>query len=152
MNQKRSDSLVLLHIEDDPGYAEMVCRKIELFDAPIKLFLAKDGVEGLDYIFRRGKYKDPEQSPRPTLVLLDLRMPKVDGLDVLKEIKSAEETADIPVVILTSSNAEKDVTTAYKYHANSYVVKPMDFSEFTELIELLCSYWMMSNHQNDTQK
>ena len=101
-----------------------------------------DGEAALDYLFRRGQYADPEQSPRPHVILLDLRLPKIDGLEVLEQIKKAEELRRIPVVILTTSKEEADVARAYDHYVNSYLVKPVDFTEFTKLMETLGCYWL----------
>ena len=107
---------------------------------------AGDGEAALDYLFRRGTYADPRTSPRPRVILLDLRLPRLDGLDVLHAIKTAPTLAKIPVVILTTSEAEQDVARAYTQHANSYVVKPLDFTLFTQLMEALGRYWLGWNY------
>ena len=101
-----------------------------------------DGEVALDYLLRRGAYRDPKTSPKPDVILLDLRLPKMDGLEVLTEIKKTEELLKIPVVILTSSHEEQDVAKAYGSHANSYVVKPLEFKKFTELMRDLGFYWL----------
>jgi CheY-like chemotaxis protein len=105
-----------------------------------------DGEAALDYLFRRGPFQDAEKYPRPQLVLLDLRLPKIDGLEVLKEIRQSESLQRIPVVILSTSYAEPDVGKAYDYHANSYLVKPLDFEQFTQLMNDLGFYWLGWNH------
>ena len=107
---------------------------------------ASDGEAALDYLFRRGDYIDPLDSPRPHVILLDLRLPKVGGLEVLKIIKSSAELQTIPVIILTTSAAEADVSGAYEYHANSYLVKPVDFSKFSQLMEEFGFYWLGWNY------
>ena len=104
-----------------------------------------DGQKALDYVFREGEYSDMEKFPGPHCVLLDLRLPKIDGLEVLRRIKSDKNTRKTPVVILTTSAANKDIAQSYKYHANSYIVKPMDFSEFETLIDNLGHYWLAWN-------
>ena len=96
----------------------------------------------LDYLFRRGAYQDATKSPRPNLVLLDLRLPKIDGLEVLRVIKTTDALLAIPVVVLTSSDAERDIAQSYEYHANSYLVKPVGFEKFTEMMEHLGFYWL----------
>jgi CheY-like chemotaxis protein len=101
-----------------------------------------DGEQALDYLFTRGKYAVPGKNPRPNLILLDLRLPRVDGLEVLKTIKTTQDLLRIPVVILTSSDAETDIARSYDYHANSYVVKPLDFKTFTRLMKDLGFYWL----------
>ena len=109
---------------------------------PNKKIHILDGQQALDYLYRRGDYSDPRNSPRPRLVLLDLRLPKIDGLEVLKEIKTDETLRAIPIVILTTSGSQRDVATAYAHHANSYVVKPVDFEQFTRLMSDLGYYWL----------
>ncbi|MEE8392140.1 MAG: response regulator, partial [Anaerolineae bacterium] len=94
-----------------------------------------------------GEYVDPESSPQPHVILLDLRLPRIDGLDVLQEIKADEELRRIPVVVLTTSEAENDLAQAYEYHANSYLVKPVDFGKFTQLMDDLGFYWLGWNRQ-----
>ena len=108
-----------------------------------------DGDAALDYLFRRGDFADPDQSPRPHLILLDLRLPKVDGLAVLKEIKTSsdEELRRTPVVVLTSSEADSDTAAAYDFRANSYVVKPVNFEKFHNLVADVGHYWLVWNWQ-----
>jgi CheY-like chemotaxis protein len=101
-----------------------------------------DGEQALDYLFQKGAFADAAKSPRPNLILLDLRLPRVDGLDVLKTIKETPALKRIPVVVLTSSDAETDIAKSYDYHANSYVVKPLDFKTFTKLMKDLGFYWL----------
>jgi CheY-like chemotaxis protein len=104
-----------------------------------------DGQEALDYLFRAGNYVEPDSSPRPDVVLLDLRLPKVDGLEVIKALKDSEDLRKIPIVVLTTSEAEQDVARAYVNHANSYVVKPVDFQKFRDLMNELGYYWLVWN-------
>lgn len=101
-----------------------------------------DGQTALDYLFRRGEYEDPKTSPRPHMILLDLRLPRVDGLEVLHQIKERDELKNVPVIILTTSEAEKDVARAYDNHVNSYLVKPVGFDEFSKLMNDLGFYWL----------
>ncbi len=105
----------------------------------------EDGEAALDYLFRRGRYTEEATSPRPHVVLLDLRLPKVDGLQVLKEIKEDPGLKTIPVIVLTTSDAERDMAQAYEHHANSYVVKPVDFEMFVRLMNDLGFYWLSWN-------
>jgi len=139
-------ALEILLVEDNPAHAELVMRSFENQRVANKIFHVQDGEEALDYLFRRGKYQDPAKSPRPNLILLDLRLPKIDGLEVLREVKSTEGLKRIPVVILTTSQAEIDASRAYDYHANSYLVKPLDFELFTRLMEELGFYWLAWNY------
>ena len=134
--------LRILLVEDNPDHAELVFRAFQDHRVANIIYHVLDGEEALDYLFRRNKYADESTSPTPNLVLLDMRLPKVDGLEVLKVIKTAEHLQRIPVVILTTSYAERDVAKAYDYHANSYLVKPVDFDNFTSLMNDLGFYWL----------
>lgn len=142
------EPLVLLLVEDNPAHAEMVKRSFEQHKIANIIQHVDDGQKALDYIFRQGQYTDAEKYPLPHCILLDLRLPKVDGLEVLRQIKISKERQKTPVVILTTSAADKDVAMAYEYHANSYVVKPMDFSKFEALMDDLGYYWMIWNQNN----
>jgi len=139
------EPLVILHIEDNEDHADLVKRTLRKHRVANELFVVKDGEEALDYLFRRGKFESPEKGPRPSVVLLDLRLPKIDGLEVLRIIKTTDELSRIPVVVLTSSEAEKDVARACDFHANSYLVKPIGFDKFTEMMEHLGFYWLSWN-------
>lgn len=141
------EALVILLVEDNQDHTELVMRSFQDHRVANKICHVTDGDAALNYLFRRGEYADPEKSPRPHVILLDLRLPKIDGLEVLKEIKAGRDLARIPVVILTTSDAEKDVTTAYDFHANSYLVKPVDFDKFTQLINDLGLYWLAWNQK-----
>jgi CheY-like chemotaxis protein len=110
-----------------------------------RIFRLSDGQEALDYMFHKGKFSNLESKEQPHVVFLDLRLPKVDGLEVLRLMKESEELRKIPVVILTTSEAERDVARAYQYHANSYVVKPVDYEKFRALMNDLGFYWMSWN-------
>jgi CheY-like chemotaxis protein len=142
----KGEPLCLLLVEDNPAHAELVIRSFENQRVANKIKHVKDGEEALDYLFRRGQFKNPEKSPRPNVILLDLRLPKIDGLEVLREIKKTEGLKRIPVVVLTTSQAEIDASKAYDYHANSYLVKPLDFELFTKLMEELGFYWLGWNY------
>lgn len=139
------DPLVLLLVEDNPAHAEMVMRSFEKHRVSNLIKHVEDGQAGLDYLFRQGKYQDEEKYPFPHCVLLDLRLPKVDGLEVLRQIKTDDALKRMPVVILTTSAAEKDVAMAYEYHANSYLVKPMGFDKFESLMSEMGYYWFAWN-------
>ena len=140
--------LSILLVEDDPAHAELVKRSFEEHKVANQIIHLADGEEALEYLFHRGSYADKRKHPLPHIILLDLRLPRVDGLDVLRQIKTADEEAvrRIPVVVLTTSNAEQDLTEAYERHANSYVVKPLDFDGFTTLMNDLGFYWLGWNH------
>jgi CheY-like chemotaxis protein len=149
MNRQKfphEDAVVILLVEDNPAHAELIRRNFETLRIANRLYHVTDGEAALAYLFRQGSYADPEQSPRPHLILLDLRLPRIDGLEVLKKIKTSEELRPIPVVILTTSEAEQDVARAYQHYANSYLVKPIDFARFTELMEELGFYWLAWNY------
>ena len=133
------EAFVILLVEDEPAHAEIVRRNFENFRLANRLIHVPDGQAALDYLYQQGDYADPAASPRPGLILLDLRLPRVDGLEVLKAIKQDPGLAAIPVVVLTTSAAETDMAKAYEFHANSYLVKPVDFPQFLSLMET-CGY------------
>lgn len=139
------EPITILLVEDDPAHAEIVRRNLEHSRVANRLIHVTDGQLALDYLYTRGTFSDPLQAPRPGIVLLDLRLPKVDGLEVLKIVKADASLAQVPVVILTTSTAESDVARAYDCHANSYLVKPVDFTKFSELMEVLGYYWLAWN-------
>lgn len=138
----KGETPMILLVEDNEDHAEIVKRSFRAHKTAHRIHHVTDGETALDYVLQRGEYSDPEKSPRPDLILLDLRLPKVDGLEVLKEIKQSEDLRGIPVVILTSSQAGNDVRMACDYHANSYIVKPLEFSKFTDLMRDLRAYWL----------
>ncbi len=146
--QLSNDIVNILLVEDNPDHAELVMRSFEQHKIANQIIQVGNGEEALDFLFRRGEYTDPATAPRPNVILLDLRLPRINGLEVLKEIKGDPEIRKIPVVILTTSEAEQDVAKAYEHHANSYLVKPIDFDKFTELMDELGFYWLMWNHQS----
>lgn len=139
------EPITILLVEDDLAHAEIVRRNFEKSRIANRLIHVSDGQAALDYLYGREAFSDPLQAPRPGLVLLDLRLPKIDGLEVLRTIKADAVLSQIPVVILTTSAAESDVARAYDSHANSYLVKPVDFSQFIELMEVLGYYWLVWN-------
>jgi len=141
---KKRDAKVLL-VEDNDDHAELVVRQLAHHDIPTSLTRLSDGQEALDYLFREGQFRDPESSPRPDLILLDLRLPKVDGLEVIRLLKENNDLRLIPIVVLTTSSAESDLTRAYINHANSYVVKPVDYEKFRDLMIELGFYWLSWN-------
>ncbi len=139
--------IIILLVEDDGGHAELIMRVLEEVNVPKKIFWVSDGEEALDFLFRRGSYADKNKSPRPDLIILDLRLPKRDGHEVLREIKRSEELRHIPVVILTNSRNEDDEILAYSNYVNSYLHKPTNFHEFSNLIREAGAYWLIWNHQ-----
>ena len=142
MAEVPGEPLVILLVEDNDDHAELVMRNMRDQRVANIIYRVSDGQEAIDFLFHRGKYETDRKSPRPNLILLDLWLPKVDGLEVLKNIKESPDLRRIPVVILTSSSAEADVARSYDHHANSYVVKPLDFKTFTSLMHDLGYYWL----------
>lgn len=141
--------MVILLVEDNVDHAELVIRNLERHQVMSTLIHVEDGAEAIDYLNRQGKYEDQTQYPRPQLILLDLRLPKIDGLTVLELIKNSEELRKIPVIVLTSSQAEADINSAYLRRANSYIVKPLDFEKFVQLMNDLGFYWLGWNTLSD---
>jgi CheY-like chemotaxis protein len=141
----KGEPVIILLVEDDPAHAEIVRRNFVNFRMANRLMHVADGQQALNYLFRRSEFQDSNHSPRPNLILLDLRLPKVDGLEVLKTIKADADLARIPVVVLTTSAAEVDMAKAYGNHANSYLVKPVDFPQFLKLMDALGYYWLVWN-------
>jgi len=136
---------IILLVEDNPDDVELTIRALKKNNIGNKLVVAKDGVEALDYLFGTGVYAKRDVQELPVVVLLDLKLPKIDGLDVLKRIRQNPLTRLLPVVILTSSAEERDKFEGYKLGANSYVRKPVDFTQFTEAIKTLGLYWLIWN-------
>lgn len=134
----------ILLVEDNTAHAELVTRSFEQHRVSNRITHVVDGQQALDFLFHQGEYANSDVSP-PHIVLLDLRLPKVDGLEVLKRIKTSDTLNKLPVVILTTSSAESDVAKAYEYNANSYVVKPMDYEKFETLMDDMGFYWMVWN-------
>jgi CheY-like chemotaxis protein len=141
----KGEPIVILLVEDDDAHAEIVRRNFEDYRLANTLTHVADGQAALDYLRRENGFNDPASSPRPGIILLDLRLPKVDGLEVLKIIKTDPKLSSIPVVILTTSKAELDMVAAYASHANSYLVKPVDFTQFAELMATFGYYWLAWN-------
>jgi two-component system response regulator len=135
----------ILIIEDNMSDAEMTIRALKKNNLTNKLLHLKDGVEALDFLFARGNYSGRKVENIPKVILLDLKMPKVDGLQVLQKLKSEERTKRIPVVILTSSNEDPDIQECYRLGVNSYVVKPVQFEQFVKSVSELGLYWMLLN-------
>ena len=141
----KDDVMVVLLVEDNPHYAEMIFRLLRNCRIDHRIQHVSDGEAALDYLYRQGAFADDLRYPTPHLVLLDLRLPKVDGLEVLKQIKSSENLRSLPVVVLSSSEADKDIAAAYRQYANSYLVKPIDYEKFAVMIETLGFYWLNLN-------
>lgn len=134
-----------LLVEDDPAHAELIKRGFQDLERHHQIIHLSDGEAALDYLFRRGRYADESLSPRPHVVLLDIRLPRKSGFDVLKEVKADPRLRSIPIVVLSTSNAREDAVHAYQLHANSFIVKQTDFNTFSALIKDLGRYWMLCN-------
>ncbi|MCU1256991.1 MAG: response regulator with CheY-like receiver domain and winged-helix DNA-binding domain [Candidatus Angelobacter sp.] len=134
----------ILMVEDDPKDVELTLTALEEYNLANEVVVTRDGEQALDYLYCRGEYKT-RSSGNPAVMLLDLKLPKVDGLEVLKQIKSDEKMRMIPVVVLTSSKEEKDMVASYKLGVNAYVVKPVDFHEFVNAIKELGVFWAVIN-------
>ncbi len=132
-------------IEDNPDDEELTLRALKKNNIRNEIVVARDGAEALDYLFARGSYKGRNTSDTPQLILLDLKLPKIDGIEVLKQIRSDDRTKLLPVVILTLSKEQQDLVNGYSYGANSYIRKPVNFKEFIEAVGQLGLYWLVLN-------
>ena len=139
------EDVEILLVEDNPNDVELTLRALQKQNLSNKVFVVKDGAEALDFMFASGPYAHRKVDKRPRVVLLDLKLPKVDGLEVLRRIKTDSRTSHIPVVMLTSSQEERDVVDSYNLGVNSYIVKPVDFSNFVHAVSELGIYWGMLN-------
>ncbi len=133
---------IILLVEDNPDHTELIIRTLNEHRIPNRIIHVTDGESALDYLWRRAQFADPATSPQPHIVLLDLQLPRLSGLEVLQEIKTSAETRHIPVVVVTTSSAERDLQAAYQRYANSYLVKPVDFQQFTRMLNDLGDYWL----------
>ena len=141
-----NESVEILLCEDNKRDADLTIRALKRKNLANSLVWVKDGEEALDYLFGRGEYEHRSIDNTPKVVLLDLKMPKVDGLEVLKEIRTHDNTASVPVVMLTSSNEENDIVKSYEYGVNSYIVKPVDFKKFLDSVAEVGFYWLLLNN------
>jgi two-component system response regulator len=139
-----NDRIILL-VEDNPNDAMLTLQALQKHKLANEVVLARDGVEALDYLFARGVHADRNPAQTPALVLLDIKLPKVDGLEVLREIRANRLTSMLPVVMLTSSREEQDLLESYRLHCNSYICKPVDFAQFVRAVEQLELYWLVTN-------
>ena len=135
----------ILLVEDNPDDVKLTLRAFKRNNMLNPIIVARDGVEALDFLFARGAYAERAGKSLPTLIILDLKLPRLDGLGVLKAIRADEQTRLIPVVVMTSSKEEQDLFQSYALGANSYVRKPVNFAEFLEAVRVLGIYWMMTN-------
>ena len=147
MSTSRAKTILL--VEDNPDDVELTLRAFARNNIGNEVIVATDGEEALDYVFATGKFSGRDPEAMPTLILLDLKLPKVMGLDVLKKIRGDERTRRLPVVVLTSSNEDRDIVTSYDLGANSFVRKPVDFAQFIEAARQLGLYWLVLNEPPD---
>ncbi|MBM4306999.1 MAG: response regulator [Deltaproteobacteria bacterium] len=139
-----SNKIILL-VEDNPDDEALTLRALKKNNILNEVIVARDGVEALDYLFGTGKYAGRDLNNMPQVILLDLKLPKIEGMEVLRRIRADERTKLLPVVILTSSKEERDLINGYKLGANSYIRKPVDFDQFREAIKQLKLYWLVLN-------
>ena len=140
-----TEQIEILLVEDNPNDAELAIRALKEHNLANRLVWAKDGAEALDFIFATGAYAGRNTNNHPKLILLDLRLPKVDGLEVLQRIKADEHTKEIPVVIMTSSTEDRDIVEGYKLGVNSFLSKPVGFDEFVKMVSEVGLYWLLMN-------
>jgi two-component system response regulator len=139
------ENMIILLVEDNPDDEELTVRALRKNNIVNQVIVARDGVEALDYLFAQGQYANRDPQAMPQVILLDLKLPKLDGLGVLRSLRADDRTKLLPVVILTSSNEEKDRIDGYGLGANSYVRKPVDFNQFSEAARQLGLYWLVLN-------
>ncbi len=136
---------IILLVEDNPDDEALTLRALKKKNIANEVVVARDGAEALDYLFAKGAFKDRDKSILPAVILLDLKLPKIDGLEVLKEIRADIRTKFLPVVVLTSSKEEQDLSISYSHGCNSYIRKPVDFDSFADAIAHLGLYWLVLN-------
>ena len=146
------DEKMILLVEDNPDDEALTLRALRKHNIGNKVFVVRDGAEALDFLFCTGAYADRDPNDMPQVTLLDLKLPKVDGLEVLRRLRADDRTRTLPIVILTSSNEERDLIEGYKNGANSYVRKPVDFNEFLEAVRQLGLYWLVLNQAPPREK
>lgn len=142
----------ILLVEDNPDDEALALRALKKNNVLNEVVVARDGAEALDYLFGTGAYSDRDTSVRPEVVLLDLKLPKVDGLEVLRQIRADDTTRLLPVVVLTSSDEERDLVDSYELGANSYICKPVDFTQFAEAVRQLSLYWLILNQAPPSER
>lgn len=147
MNSHQSVEILL--VEDNPSDLELTLHALKRHKIVNRIEIARDGTEALDFLFGRGTHEGRDLDDGPRVIFLDLKLPKIDGLEVLKEIKSDVRTRNIPVVVLTSSREESDIVESYRLGVNSYIVKPVDFEQFIQAVQQLGFYWLLLNQPPD---
>ena len=135
----------ILLVEDNPSDVTLTLRALEKNNLTNRVLVARDGAEALEFLFRPGEFAERSDDAVPKVILLDLNLPKVDGIEVLRQIKGDERTRSIPVVVLTSSGLERDIIETYQLGVNSYITKPVDFEQFTDAMRTIGVYWLMLN-------
>ncbi len=145
--EERINEVEILLVEDNPNDAEMALRALKKNNLANNVLVVGDGAEALDYLYARGKFSDKQFNNRPKIILLDLKLPKVDGKEVLRVIKNDPKKKVIPVIVLTSSKEERDIMETYQLGVNSYIVKPVDFDKFVDSVRELGLYWLLLNQQ-----
>ena len=143
----RAEPVEILLVEDNPNDAELALYALEKNKLANRIEIVRDGADALDYIFCEGSYAGRRFDELPRLILLDLKLPKVDGIDVLRKLKADARTKSIPVVMLTSSREERDIVESYRLGVNSYIVKPVDFEQFTKAVQQIGFYWLLLNER-----
>lgn len=140
-----SEAIEILLVEDNPNDLELTMHALSKGNLANKIYAARDGEEALDFLFCRGAFTNRKFDSPPKVVLLDLKLPKVDGLEVLRAVKSDPRTRSVPIVVMTSSSQQRDLIESYKLGVNSYIQKPIDFNEFREVLQRLGYYWLIIN-------
>ncbi len=146
------ERIEILLVEDNPNDVELTLHALKANKLTNPVHVVRDGAEALDFIFATGEYANRTAHPGPKVILLDLKLPKVDGLEVLRRIKADPEKRTIPVVVLTSSREEADITRSYDLGVNSYIVKPVDFEQFTQAVRNLGLYWLLLNQPPNAER
>lgn len=141
----QTDEVEILLVEDNPSDEELTLHALRKNHISNRLHVVRDGAQALDFVFARGAYSDRTVENGPGVILLDLKLPKIDGLEVLRQVKTDPRTRRIPVVLLTSSQEERDISAAYARGANSYIVKPVDFGQFSQSMRDVGTYWLLLN-------
>jgi two-component system response regulator len=141
-----SEAVEILLVEDNPHDLELALRALRKANLTNRIQVARDGAEALEFLFAEGTYSGRHIETGPKMILIDLKLPKIDGLEVLRRVKSDSRTKAIPVVMMTSSQEQNDVVESYRLGANSYIVKPVDFQSFSEAISKIGLYWLLLNH------